>query len=170
MKSRRVLCDTPSNMQNCHSQALDVVGFAPHFASGRRRASAWSSSRVQSRSCRCRSTAKATGPSGPWVWTWARPITLSPTVLTQVRRSHLQQRLRSPLLPELLRPFPATVHLLDQALDRRATDGQAQLTVTRVVHPAPVVFHIPQRIRRDLPRLVVRALPWRRPQLRAACP
>jgi hypothetical protein len=49
----------------------------------------------------------------------------------------------SPLLPERLRPFPATIHRLDQALDRRVADRQAQPAITWVVPPVRVVLHIP---------------------------
>src|SRR5262249_37676291 len=123
---------------------------------------------VQSRSCRCGSLAEATVPSSPWVWTRTRPIAISPTVLVHVGRAHLQHRLRSPLLSELLRPLGATVHRLDHAFARHAAVGQTQAAVTRVIHPLSVGLHIPQLIRRDLPRIVVRAVPWRRPQFRAA--
>src|SRR5262245_60211200 len=102
--------------------------------------------------------------------TWPRPVAFRPAVLAHIRRSHLQDRLGSPVLPELLRPFHAAVHLLDHALDRRTADRQTQPAVTRIVHPLPIVLHIPQRLGRELPRIIIRAPPWRWSQLGAACP
>ena len=66
---------------------------------------------VQSRFCRCRSWTVATVPSSPRIWTRTRPIVISLTVLTHVRRSHLQHRLGSPFLPDLFGPRESTVHL-----------------------------------------------------------
>ena len=54
---------------------------------------------VQSRFCRCRSWTVATVPSSPRIWTRTRPRASSLTVLTHVRRSHLQHRLGSPSFP-----------------------------------------------------------------------
>src|SRR5215475_9606915 len=48
------------------------------------------------------------------------PVALRPPVLAEVRRPHLEQRLRAPSEPELLRPLHAAVHLLDRALHRGA--------------------------------------------------
>jgi hypothetical protein len=50
---------------------------------------------VQSRSCRCRSRAEATGPIGSSVRPRPRPITLRPRVLAHGRRAHRQDRLGS---------------------------------------------------------------------------
>jgi hypothetical protein len=66
---------------------------------------------VQSGFCRCRSWTVATVPRSPRVWTRTRPRAISLTVLTDVRRSHLQHRLGSPFLPDLFGPRDATVHL-----------------------------------------------------------
>ena len=66
---------------------------------------------VESRFCRCRSWTVATVPSSPRIWTRTRPIAISLTVLTHVRRSHLRHRLGSPFLPDLFGPRDATVHL-----------------------------------------------------------
>src|SRR5215475_7426281 len=102
--------------------------------------------------------------------TRARPVALRPAVLAHIGRSYLQDRLRSSVLPELLRPFHAPVHLLDHALDRRTTDRQTQPPVARVIHPLSVVLHIPQRLGRNLPRVLIGAPPWRWTQFGAARP
>src|SRR5689334_12578139 len=97
--------------------------------------------------------------------------TLRPTVFAHASRSHLQQGLRPPLLPELLRPFHAMVHL--KGLIRLSTTAlliacQAQLALTWVVQTVRIAIHVPQRIGRDLPRVVIAVTPRRQPQAGAA--
>jgi hypothetical protein len=95
---------------------------------------------------------------------------LHPTVLAYVRRSHRPRRSRSLLLPELLHPVPAMVHLRCQALNSRDADGQVQPAIAWAVHTVLVLLHISQRIGRDLPRIVAGAIQQRRPQAGGARP
>jgi hypothetical protein len=94
-------------------------------------------------------------------------LSARPSSLTQVARTCVQQGLRPPLLPERLRPFHAMVHLKD--LIRLSTTAlliacQAQLALTWVVRTSRIALHVPQRIGRDLPRVVIAVTLRRQPQ------